>query len=306
MATHFSVLAWRIPWTVQHGVTKSQTQLSDFQNQLPVGSSKDKGTARKKIILTITTIYVQHLKYIKHFENHISLNPHQTFCFLHHLDEDIEAQREHCSVHISIACTSILGLHNRLCSFFSVSHLWCQSLSHVQLFTTPWTIACQAPLSMEFSRQEYQSEQPFPSPGDLPNSGIKPVSPELQADSSPLSHQGSLQFLVYMIDHALPSLYYIASFIIGSLGEGSIFLHDICRQKAFHSFQQIVQNPQLSIQGLLQPFTYPLPHQLISTHCAPRHAFSAMHAEVSKCPPTLIKIGKSKFDVISCKEKVSY
>ena len=102
MATHFSVLAWRIPWTVQHGVTKSQTQLSDFQNQLPVGSSKDKGTARKKIILTITTIYVQHLKYIKHFENHISLNPHQTFCFLHHLDEDIEAQREHCSVHIFI------------------------------------------------------------------------------------------------------------------------------------------------------------------------------------------------------------
>ena len=147
------------------------------------------------------------------------------------------------------------------------------------------------------------SEQPFPSPGDLPNSGIEPGSPELQADSLPLSHQGSLQFLVYVIDHALPSLYHIASFIIGFLGEGSIFLHDICKQKAFHSFQQIVQNPQLSIQGPLQPFTYPLPHQFISTHSAPRHAFSAMYAEVSKCPPPLIKIGKSKFDVISCKEK---
>ena len=69
-----------------------------------------------------------------------------------------------------------------------------QSLRHVQLFETPWTIACQAPLSMGFSRQEYQSGLPFPPPGDLPDPGIKsvsPASPALQADSSPLSHQGS-------------------------------------------------------------------------------------------------------------------
>ena len=44
-------------------------------------------------------------------------------------------------------------------------------------FVTPWTAACQAPLSMEFSRQEYWSGLPFPPPGDLPNPGIKPVSP---------------------------------------------------------------------------------------------------------------------------------
>ena len=44
-----------------------------------------------------------------------------------------------------------------------------QLLSHVQLFATPWTLACQAPLSMEFSRQEYWSVLSFPSPGDLPN-----------------------------------------------------------------------------------------------------------------------------------------
>ena len=50
---------------------------------------------------------------------------------------------------------------------------------------TPWTVACQAPLSMGFSRQEYRSELPFPSPGDLPNLGIKPGSPALQADSLP-------------------------------------------------------------------------------------------------------------------------
>ena len=50
---------------------------------------------------------------------------------------------------------------------------------------TPWTVANQAPLSMEFSRHGYWSGLPFPSPGDLPDPGIKPGSPELQADSLP-------------------------------------------------------------------------------------------------------------------------
>ena len=48
---------------------------------------------------------------------------------------------------------------------------------------SPWTVACQAPLFMGFSRQEYWSELPFPSPGDLPDPGIKPGSPALQADA---------------------------------------------------------------------------------------------------------------------------
>ena len=51
-----------------------------------------------------------------------------------------------------------------------------KSLSHVRLFATPWTVAYQAPLSMGFSRQEYWSVLPFPSPGDLPNPGIDPGS----------------------------------------------------------------------------------------------------------------------------------
>ena len=51
-----------------------------------------------------------------------------------------------------------------------------KSLSHVQLFATPWTIAHQAPLSMGFSRQEYWSGLPCSPPGDLPNPGIKPAS----------------------------------------------------------------------------------------------------------------------------------
>ena len=50
-------------------------------------------------------------------------------------------------------------------------------LSHVRLFVTPWTVVHQAPLSMGFSRQEYWSGLPFPSPGDLPNPGIKHTSP---------------------------------------------------------------------------------------------------------------------------------
>ena len=58
-----------------------------------------------------------------------------------------------------------------------------KSLSCVQLFGTPWTVAYQAPPSMGFSRQEYWSRLPFPSPGDLPNPGIELRSPAFQADA---------------------------------------------------------------------------------------------------------------------------
>ena len=52
-------------------------------------------------------------------------------------------------------------------------------LSHVQLFVTPWTVACQAPMSMKFSRQKYWSGLPYPSLGDLPHTGIEPIPPTL-------------------------------------------------------------------------------------------------------------------------------
>ena len=71
------------------------------------------------------------------------------------------------------ACTHTRGVHT-------------QSLSSIRLFVAPWTVASQAPLPMEFSRQEYWSGLPFPPPGDLPNPGIKPAfleSPALQVDS---------------------------------------------------------------------------------------------------------------------------
>ena len=60
-----------------------------------------------------------------------------------------------------------------------------KSLSCVQLFATPWTVAYQAPPSMEFSKQEYRSGLPFPSPEDLPDLGIEPRSPTLQAAALP-------------------------------------------------------------------------------------------------------------------------
>ena len=60
-----------------------------------------------------------------------------------------------------------------------------KSLSRVRLFATPWTVAYQAPPSMGFSRQEYWSGLPFPSPGDLPDPGIEPRSPALPAGALP-------------------------------------------------------------------------------------------------------------------------
>ena len=65
-----------------------------------------------------------------------------------------------------------------------------KSLSCVRLFVTPWTVAYKAPLSMEFSRQEYWSGLPFPSTGDLTNAGIEPGSPSLQADALPSEPPG--------------------------------------------------------------------------------------------------------------------
>ena len=56
---------------------------------------------------------------------------------------------------------------------------------------TSWTVACQAPLSMEISRQEYWSGLPFPSPGNLSKPGIKPISPALQVDFLLLFQLGS-------------------------------------------------------------------------------------------------------------------
>ena len=72
----------------------------------------------------------------------------------------------------------------------------CESFSRVWFYVTPWTVACQASLSMGFSRQDYWSGLPFPSPGDLPNPGIEPRSCALQADSLPSEPPGKLLYVV--------------------------------------------------------------------------------------------------------------
>ena len=61
----------------------------------------------------------------------------------------------------------------KCCVYVSVC---ARTLCHVLLFVTPWTVACQAPLSMEFYRQEHWSGLPFPPPADPPNRGIEPTS----------------------------------------------------------------------------------------------------------------------------------
>ena len=99
-------------------------------------------------------------------------------------------------------------------------------LSHVQLFETLWAVAYQAPLSIGFSRKEYWSGLPCPPPGDLPDPGIKPVSPEspvapaLEADSLPLSHWESP-----LTPASYPNRQIFPNYLIGSClcdyGEGN-------------------------------------------------------------------------------------
>ena len=87
-------------------------------------------------------------------------------------------------------------------SYYLHAHTYeVKSLSPVQLFVTPWAVAYKAPLSMEFSRQEYWSGLPFPSPGDLPNSGIEPGSPALQAVTLPSEPPGYPLRLLLLLSH---------------------------------------------------------------------------------------------------------
>ena len=83
-------------------------------------------------------------------------------------------------------------------------------------FATPWTVACQAPLSMGFSRQEHWSGLPFPSLRDLPDPGIEPRSPALQADSLPTKLQGK-PIGIYRIGQKV----YSGFFVLSEMGTSS-------------------------------------------------------------------------------------
>ena len=94
-----------------------------------------------------------------------------------------------------------------------------KSLSRVQLFATPWTVARQAPLSMEFSKQEYWSGFPCPPPGDLPDPEIEPTYPAsaaLQADSLATEPPGkppnNLSLTYYLLKHPVPKYSLVVSY----------------------------------------------------------------------------------------------
>ena len=86
-------------------------------------------------------------------------------------------------------------------SSFMLNQMCVRVLSYVQLFATLWTVAPQAPLSIEFSRQEYWSGLPFPYPGDLLNPGIKPVSSALASGFFTTIPPG-----LYSLPNPIPSL----------------------------------------------------------------------------------------------------
>ena len=83
--------------------------------------------------------------------------------------------------------------------------------SWVQLLATLWTVACQAPLFMGFPRQGFWSGLPCPPPGHLPHSESEPVSPPLQVNSLPLSHQGSPKLNITRFNFFLFSSYYLCN-----------------------------------------------------------------------------------------------
>ena len=133
-----------------------------------------------------------------------------------------------------LGCNSTLRPYSNvtihLCLTFPVFNVL--SLSRVQLLVTLWTVAYKAPLSMGFSRQEYWSGLPFPSPGDLPNPGIKPRSPALQADALPSKPPGKQKVLLR--PGALPLIFYfllhheVHSESLGTNSELHTFITDIC------------------------------------------------------------------------------
>ena len=86
-----------------------------------------------------------------------------------------------------------------MCECVSVCVCVCFSCSAVSNSATPWTVACQAPLFMEFSRQEYWSGLPYPPPGDLPHSGNEPGSPAPLADSLPSKPPGKPQNVFFTL-----------------------------------------------------------------------------------------------------------
>ena len=107
----------------------------------------------------------------------------------------MNSRRVYQNITLSVAEGKIYRYILQIYIYMSVKSV--KLLRHVRLFAIPWTVAYQAPLSMEFSRQEYWSGLPFPFPGDLPNPRIESRSPILQADAL-LSELPGLYIYIYI------------------------------------------------------------------------------------------------------------
>ena len=105
------------------------------------------------------------------------------------------------AVALLVHCREFFLIKAATCGRNSVAQSYL--LSHVQFFATPWTVAHEAPLSMEFSRQEYWSGLPFPSPGDLPDPGIEPGSLALQEDSLLSESPTNIDLYLYWCTYTL-------------------------------------------------------------------------------------------------------
>ena len=153
MAAHSSILAWRIPWTEEPGGLQSQSQIQ--LKWLNTASTTD--TVLGNIFSKVNLIKAVSSKQSKKNEIRIS-----------YLKSEFTSKKENFN------------------SFLTGTELVCAlKLVCVWLFATPWTIAHQAPLSMEFSSREYWSGLPFPPPGNLSDPGTELSSSSLQADSLP-------------------------------------------------------------------------------------------------------------------------
>ena len=103
--------------------------------------------------------------------------------------------------------------HTRTITYTTVLNV--KSLSHVQLFVTPWTVTYQVPLSIGFSRQKYWSGLPFPPPGDLPNPGVEPRPPTLQADALLSEPPGKPHTIVYRLQsHTFVCFMYFGRWVL--------------------------------------------------------------------------------------------
>ena len=144
MATHSSTLPWKIPWTEEPGGLQSMGSLRVRHDWKTFTSYFH---ALEKEMATHSSVLAWRIPGTGEPDGLPSVGSHR----VRHDWSNLAAAAAYCS----------------------------QSLSCVRLFATLWTVAYQAPPSMGFSRQEYWSGLPFPPPGDLPNSGIKPTSPAL-------------------------------------------------------------------------------------------------------------------------------